>query len=950
MTSGTSSPRSPDHSGKYLRDTIGALADEVRAQQLSGSRTHNLRGGERLAEDSRGALYRFEIEDDSLLPDGVPVLLVVGATQFDAEVLHREEADVLLHVARGSSGELPTISVPRAQLRAEPWYLTEELRKRVEELDTARFPPPGLALLERLAATGPLPERPKAPSAEKVGIAAAGLNGNQVEAITRCLTEPLWFVWGPPGTGKTSTLGAAVCQATLRGDTVVVAAHSNVAVDAALLAASKHLLQVEGGDKILASPAVLRAGVPALTAARELRASGWDRVMDSDPALLQRYEQVRAELARISRGNGVVDRSSALRRELGEIRSRIKEVELSLIAGATLLFCTLSKLVITPAIHQRRFTMGMIDEASMAYPAQVLVASQLASHRLSIFGDFRQLPPIVMSEGEPARHLLGRDVFVSANATTPGSTSSLTMLQTQYRMNPEIRSLVSDFSYNGRLADGAGVEPGTRPMTEHPPAPGAAVVMVNSRLLGGRGWRDAAATTRCNPISAHWAFRYAAGLVEAGAMKVSVLAPYRAQAQLMTGLVRDGGLARSVQVGTVHRFQGAESEAVVFDVTDAKPLGIPGRVLKGDVGKRLVNVAISRAQGKLVVIADPTLKSEQASFREGSRLFRRLADEHEHRPGIGPWSLSHGEVSVEHFDDLDEVRKRFQVDAGAGVSHSFKPKDAPDFLRTIVGDPTPEGQDQAIVFLSDLVWIIAQLPSMGWIGWRVASPRFASTLLRVLTGSSRGTTNSSRPRRVGKAGQVEPLACGHCGSPADLTDATGVLVVQCGTCADLRAATPTDLTEWAIQNNRTCLRCGHELAGRSGKHGLFFGCRRYPLCKGLLSPADVGFEGIEGIEGPAVEDEPRVPGPGTCPECGRRPSGNFARCSCGAVLDPDKARRQDEGPVNARPRTAAPDRPPRRGLRVTSMTGDPKWKRCPKCQSFLSARKTVCQFCQTTQP
>jgi superfamily I DNA and/or RNA helicase len=57
----------------------------------------------------------------------------------------------------------------------------------------------------------------------------------------------------------------------------------------------------------------------------------------------------------------------------------------------------------------------------------------------------------------------------------------------------------------------------------------------------------------------------------------------------------------------VHRFQGGERDMVIFDTVDADPLP-PGILLAGNSpgasSANLINVSLSRARGKLVVIAD----------------------------------------------------------------------------------------------------------------------------------------------------------------------------------------------------------------------------------------------------------------------------------------------------------------------------------------------------------
>ena len=57
----------------------------------------------------------------------------------------------------------------------------------------------------------------------------------QQDAYRACLGEGLWLVWGPPGTGKTRVLRAAVSDLIEAGKRVLLVSGTNIAVDNALL-------------------------------------------------------------------------------------------------------------------------------------------------------------------------------------------------------------------------------------------------------------------------------------------------------------------------------------------------------------------------------------------------------------------------------------------------------------------------------------------------------------------------------------------------------------------------------------------------------------------------------------------------------------------------------------------------------------------------------------------
>jgi hypothetical protein len=112
--------------------------------------------------------------------------------------------------------------------------------------------------------------------------------------------------------------------------------------------------------------------------------------------------------------------------------------------------------------------------------------------------------------------------------------------------------------------------------------------------------------SRYNIYSALVAVRMAAQVLEDGAATVGLVAPYRAHVRLAQQLAEEYKLDRDrLEIATVHRFQGNEKDLIIFDLVDSPPhkLGILLRGGFGSEAMRLLNVACSRAKGKLVVIA-----------------------------------------------------------------------------------------------------------------------------------------------------------------------------------------------------------------------------------------------------------------------------------------------------------------------------------------------------------
>ncbi|MBT5611397.1 MAG: ATP-binding domain-containing protein [Lentisphaerae bacterium] len=117
----------------------------------------------------------------------------------------------------------------------------------------------------------------------------------------------------------------------------------------------------------------------------------------------------------------------------------------------------------------------------------------------------------------------------------------------------------------------------------------------------------------------------------AGTDSIAVITPYVAQARLIREHLREDGLGDTgVQCSTVHRFQGNERDIVILDTVDATPFR-PGILLAGEgphgSALNLLNVSISRARGKLVVLADVSYFRDRAPDAPISQLLQLASEQ-----------------------------------------------------------------------------------------------------------------------------------------------------------------------------------------------------------------------------------------------------------------------------------------------------------------------------------
>ncbi len=222
----------------------------------------------------------------------------------------------------------------------------------------------------------------------------------------------------------------------------------------------------------------------------------------------------------------------------------------------------------------------------------------LCRERVIVVGDPRQLPPIVQSDDEMVRRAIGRNIF-DVTVPDPERSEAVAMLGVQYRMHPAIGELVGALFYGGKLAHAADPE-ATEAIAARAPFPGRPVVVVDT---AGRTAceRSAKGSSRVNLGSAEITADLALEAVTAGATSVAVITPYAAQAVEIRRLLAARRIGDVVECATIHRFQGRECDVVILDLVDAAPMR-QSALLSAE--PNLLNVSISRARGKLVIVAD----------------------------------------------------------------------------------------------------------------------------------------------------------------------------------------------------------------------------------------------------------------------------------------------------------------------------------------------------------
>jgi hypothetical protein len=393
------------------------------------------------------------------------------------------------------------------------------------------------------------------------------LNATQQTAARNALrANDVYCIHGPPGTGKTRTLTTVIRAAADQGLSVLACAHSNQAVDNLLVGSS----------------------TPDAPDPSSIHADAVDGEL---------------ELARVGSNstNAVVE-------------NRYTDVDpwQADVVGATMSAAS--------ELTDDMFDVAVVDEATQATIPSTFIPLAKAD-RAVLAGDHKQLPPYHSDERQTVEqpefslfeHLL--EVY--------GADAVSTTLTTQYRMHEAIAAYPNEAFYDAVLTHGQRNRRWTISSLEP---------LVAYDVEGSEG--QTPMNSYYNREEAALVAREVERLLDAGlrANEIGVITPYDGQ----IGIIRteldkllDDAPAADVKINTIDSFQGSEREAVVVSFVRSNDEGSIGFLDFPIEGPRRLNVALTRAQKRLVLVGDwDTLTAESPRDGENATAYYRSLREH----------------------------------------------------------------------------------------------------------------------------------------------------------------------------------------------------------------------------------------------------------------------------------------------------------------------------------
>ena len=442
------------------------------------------------------------------------------------------------------------------------------------------------------------------------------LNASQESTVNKVLcARDVAIVHGPPGTGKTTTLVEAIYETLHREPQVLVCAQSNTAVDWI----SEKL--VDRGVN------VLRIGNPTRVNDKMLSFT-YERRFESHPAYTELWalrKELRALQGRARRGS--YEEREGVRSRMSRLRDRATALEVQINADLFDSAHVIASTLVSSnhrLMHGRHFGTLFIDEAAQALEAACWIAIRRAD-RVVLAGDHCQLPPTIKCM-DAARGGLEQTLMECIAARKPEAVS---LLRIQYRMHEDIMCFPSRWFYHGLLEAASEVRHrGILDLDTPIDWIDTTGRDFKEQFVGetfGRINRDEAELLLQELEAYIW--RIGGQRILDERIDFGVISPYKAQVQYLRARIRANAALRPYRdlmtVNTVDGFQGQERDVIFISLVRANEDGQIGFL--GDL--RRMNVAITRARMKLVILGEAETLGRHPFYRELLAYIRTLHEE-----------------------------------------------------------------------------------------------------------------------------------------------------------------------------------------------------------------------------------------------------------------------------------------------------------------------------------
>ena len=452
-------------------------------------------------------------------------------------------------------------------------------------------------------------EKPSFQMEEKF-VMPSTLNDSQRLAVNKIITaNHLAIVHGPPGTGKTTTLVHAIKSLIKHNNQkILVVAPSNTAVD---LLTEK--LALEGLNTI-------RIGNPARVSERLLTSTLEHKMADHpDMKTIKSLKKQANEYKNMAHkykrsfGKAERDQRKALFNEAHKIGKEVEKIEQyitdHLFDKAQIITATLVG-ANHYSVRNLKYNTVVIDEAGQALEPACWIPI-LKAEKIIFAGDHFQLSPTIKSQ-EAGSNGLSKTLLEKLINIHP---ESVVLLNEQYRMHQNIMGYSSKVFYQNQLNAHHSVASHLIFDNDKP--------LIYIDTAGCSFDEKLDGTSTINPDEAAFLVNHLTSFVQEVTSKeidnfpsIAIISPYKQQVQFIKALVEENEalipLKNKISVNTIDSFQGQERDVVYISLTRSNSDAIIGFLSD----TRRMNVAMTRARKKLVVIGDSATLSKAKFYAD----------------------------------------------------------------------------------------------------------------------------------------------------------------------------------------------------------------------------------------------------------------------------------------------------------------------------------------------
>lgn len=218
-------PKDADIADVYIA-ALNALITEVK-RTGSGQKRYELENGVKLEVVSQETLYAFPFIDEAEIFEDAQISIEIQGQKVDGYIVSLDAGGIRLSMC-GDFGS----QIKRAVLLIDATALLEALKEKIEKVKNGQITI-NRVLSNAVVGCGQSPQNPPSIPPHLLSNQVK-LKEKQFEAYILALTNSVTRIWGPPGSGKTTTLGSIVHAVFKAGKRVLICSNTNKAVDQVL--------------------------------------------------------------------------------------------------------------------------------------------------------------------------------------------------------------------------------------------------------------------------------------------------------------------------------------------------------------------------------------------------------------------------------------------------------------------------------------------------------------------------------------------------------------------------------------------------------------------------------------------------------------------------------------------------------------------------------------------